>query len=159
MTNLMHRVDAVLHRCDTTCSCVDPGSHVLVENVFFIQFSLVSYITCCCLLCRLLAGTLQVFSRSIYFKQFCLAHLFTHQAFKGGVLGLAYIAAPRQYSVGGICSEGIITLAYSCTRMYSALLLLNPVLGAAACRATVFLINKTKRLRFMLKNCGIDVSS
>ncbi|CAG5128770.1 unnamed protein product, partial [Candidula unifasciata] len=36
--------------------------------------------------------------------KFCLAHLFTHRRFAGGVLGLAYIASPRRYAVGGICS-------------------------------------------------------
>ena len=49
---------------------------------------------------------LQVFSRDVRFKQFCLAHLFTYQAFDGGVLGLAYIGSPRQYSVGGVCTQG-----------------------------------------------------
>ena len=43
--------------------------------------------------------------------------------------------------------------------MYSALLRLNPVLDAAACRATLFLRNQNKRLRFMLKIGGIDVTS
>ncbi|XP_059169237.1 ADAM 17-like protease [Physella acuta] len=38
------------------------------------------------------------------FHNFCLAHLFTHRPFAGGVLGLAYIASPRKYANGGICS-------------------------------------------------------
>ncbi|ELU11170.1 hypothetical protein CAPTEDRAFT_157290 [Capitella teleta] len=47
---------------------------------------------------------LETFSRDSRFKKFCLAHLFTHQAFEGGVLGLAYIGSSRTYSVGGVCS-------------------------------------------------------
>lgn len=47
---------------------------------------------------------IQVFSTNPSFKNFCLAHLFTHTAFDNGVLGLAYIGSPRSYSVGGICS-------------------------------------------------------
>ncbi|XP_064598106.1 ADAM 17-like protease [Liolophura sinensis] len=47
---------------------------------------------------------LEVFSRMPSYRGYCLAHLFTHQAFSGGVLGLAYIASPRTNSVGGICS-------------------------------------------------------
>lgn len=42
-------------------------------------------------------------------SKFCLAHLFTHQTFKSkqsSVLGLAYIASPRSYAIGGICSPG-----------------------------------------------------
>ncbi|XP_060068146.1 ADAM 17-like protease [Ylistrum balloti] len=38
------------------------------------------------------------------FKNFCLGHLFTYQAFEGK-LGLAYIASPHKYNLGGICSE------------------------------------------------------
>lgn len=40
---------------------------------------------------------------------YCLSHLFTHQTFEGKgnyVLGMAYTASSRPYSVGGICSEG-----------------------------------------------------
>jgi len=33
-----------------------------------------------------------------------MAHLFTYAPFPSGVLGLAYIGSPRQFSVGGICS-------------------------------------------------------
>ncbi|KAH9498611.1 hypothetical protein Btru_007784 [Bulinus truncatus] len=47
---------------------------------------------------------LQYFSRNIEFKSYCAAHLFTHESFAGNVLGLAYIAPPRQGAVGGICS-------------------------------------------------------
>ena len=50
--------------------------------------------------------SLQAFSKNSYHNRFCLAHLFTYQAFTGGVLGLAYIGSPRTYSVGGICSPG-----------------------------------------------------
>lgn len=42
-------------------------------------------------------------------SKYCLAHLFTHQTFKSkrsSVLGLAYIASPRSYAIGGICSPG-----------------------------------------------------
>nr|KAI8744900.1 ADAM 17-like protease isoform X2 [Biomphalaria glabrata] len=45
---------------------------------------------------------------------FCLAHLFTHRKFDGGVLGLAYIASPRKFSTGGICSQlGSSKVAYN----------------------------------------------
>ncbi|KAH9495571.1 hypothetical protein Btru_013628, partial [Bulinus truncatus] len=45
---------------------------------------------------------------------FCLAHLFTHRKFEGGVLGLAYIASPRKFSTGGICSLlGSTKIAYN----------------------------------------------
>ncbi|XP_077990294.1 ADAM 17-like protease [Glandiceps talaboti] len=44
------------------------------------------------------------FSKHDY-SSVCLSHLFTHQDFSGGVLGLAYIATPRSYAVGGICSN------------------------------------------------------
>lgn len=48
----------------------------------------------------------QVFSRSLNHRWFCLAHLFTDQKFEGGILGLAYVGSPRRNSVGGICSPG-----------------------------------------------------
>ncbi len=48
----------------------------------------------------------QEFSSYSFYQRYCLAHLFTHTAFSGGVLGLAYIGSPRTYSVGGICSPG-----------------------------------------------------
>lgn len=38
------------------------------------------------------------------FKDMCLGHLFTYQAFRGK-LGLAYIASPHKYNLGGICSR------------------------------------------------------
>uniref|UniRef100_A0A0B7ACT7 Peptidase M12B domain-containing protein n=1 Tax=Arion vulgaris TaxID=1028688 RepID=A0A0B7ACT7_9EUPU len=45
--------------------------------------------------------------------KFCLAHLFTHRRFAGGVLGLAYIASPRKVAVGGICSHPDMEKAYN----------------------------------------------
>lgn len=63
----------------------------------------------------------QTFSRDTHYKSFCLAHLFTHQAFEGGVLGLAYIGSPRTYSIGGICSPGEPTPhAFSSCRQINA---------------------------------------
>ncbi|CAL1543516.1 unnamed protein product [Lymnaea stagnalis] len=47
---------------------------------------------------------LQYFSRNLEYKTYCAAHLFTHQAFSGNILGLAYIAPSREGAVGGICS-------------------------------------------------------
>jgi len=47
---------------------------------------------------------LEMFSRETTNRRYCLAHLFTYTAFDNGVLGLAYIASPRIYSVGGLCS-------------------------------------------------------
>ncbi|PNF41113.1 ADAM 17-like protease [Cryptotermes secundus] len=50
---------------------------------------------------------LEVFSRYNELDNVCLGHLFTHQTFDAAnstVLGLAYIASPRPYSHGGICS-------------------------------------------------------
>ncbi|XP_021351616.1 ADAM 17-like protease isoform X1 [Mizuhopecten yessoensis] len=38
------------------------------------------------------------------FKDVCLGHLFTYQAFRGK-LGLAYIASPHKSNLGGICSR------------------------------------------------------
>ena len=35
---------------------------------------------------------------------YCLAHLFTFQAFENSVLGLAYVSSPLAYSLGGVCS-------------------------------------------------------
>ncbi|XP_014668138.1 PREDICTED: ADAM 17-like protease [Priapulus caudatus] len=57
---------------------------------------------------------LTAFSRGNY-RSYCLAHLFTHQKFAGGVLGLAYVGSPRQHTVGGICtpeyySDGVLWL-------------------------------------------------
>lgn len=48
---------------------------------------------------------LEVFSRTGTHKSFCLSHLFTHRTFENGILGLAYVSSPRQYSYGGICSQ------------------------------------------------------
>ncbi|XP_041374950.1 ADAM 17-like protease [Gigantopelta aegis] len=50
------------------------------------------------------AALLEAFSTETYFNSFCLAHLFTHQAFSGNVLGLAYIASKNTGAAGGICS-------------------------------------------------------
>ncbi|KAK3775688.1 hypothetical protein RRG08_050525 [Elysia crispata] len=47
---------------------------------------------------------LKQFGRDKHFHKFCLAHLFTHRSFDGGVLGLAYIASSRRGTLGGICS-------------------------------------------------------
>ncbi|VEN64087.1 unnamed protein product [Callosobruchus maculatus] len=52
---------------------------------------------------------LEVFSRDPQHRNFCLAHLFTHQTFTASnylVLGLAYIAAARRNTQGGVCSKG-----------------------------------------------------
>lgn len=38
-------------------------------------------------------------------SQYCLAHLFTYQAFENNVLGLAYVSSPKVYSYGGMCSS------------------------------------------------------
>lgn len=66
----------------------------------------VNVVRCCVvrLQCNFYAVLLQTFSRDPAYQRFCLVHLFTHIAFDNGVLGLAYIAGPRSYSVGGICS-------------------------------------------------------
>jgi len=48
---------------------------------------------------------LETFSRANGHRSFCLAHLFTHRTFENGILGLAYVSSPRQYSYGGICSQ------------------------------------------------------
>ncbi|KAM7309241.1 ADAM 17-like protease isoform X4 [Ixodes scapularis] len=42
---------------------------------------------------------LEVFSRSLNHRWFCLAHLFTDQKFEGGILGLAYVGSPRRNSI------------------------------------------------------------
>jgi disintegrin and metalloproteinase domain-containing protein 17 len=47
---------------------------------------------------------LEAFSYNVEWQKACLAHLFTKQDFADGVLGLAYVANPRQSAVGGICS-------------------------------------------------------
>ncbi|XP_064473822.1 ADAM 17-like protease [Ornithodoros turicata] len=56
---------------------------------------------------------LEVFSRSLNHRWFCLAHLFTDQKFEGGILGLAYVGSPRRNSVGGICSPGYVKNGYT----------------------------------------------
>nr|AMO02512.1 ADAM 17-like protein [Tityus serrulatus] len=56
---------------------------------------------------------LEVFSRNVNHRWFCLAHLFTDQRFDGGILGLAYVGSPRHNSVGGICSPGYVKNGYT----------------------------------------------
>ncbi|XP_023216169.1 ADAM 17-like protease isoform X2 [Centruroides sculpturatus] len=56
---------------------------------------------------------LEVFSRNVNHRWFCLAHLFTDQKFDGGILGLAYVGSPRHNSVGGICSPGYVKNGYT----------------------------------------------
>lgn len=49
----------------------------------------------------------QVFSHYNELRNVCLGHLFTHQTFDGDsstVLGLAYMASPSYFIVGGICT-------------------------------------------------------
>ncbi len=72
-------------------------------------------VSSCC--CHGYGLCLQVFSRDPRWRNFCLAHLFTHQPFEGGVLGLAYIGSPRTYSVGGICSPGMCACVRVCVRV------------------------------------------
>jgi hypothetical protein len=47
---------------------------------------------------------LKLFSQENWSK-YCLAHLFTYQSFENSVLGLAYVASPLKYTIGGICSQ------------------------------------------------------
>lgn len=47
---------------------------------------------------------LTVFSRTNW-KDSCLSHLFTYQDFDNGIIGLAYVASPSLYEVGGICTR------------------------------------------------------
>ena len=47
---------------------------------------------------------LQTFSKNDW-RKYCLAHLFTYQDFKEGVIGLAYVGNPKRNAVGGICTE------------------------------------------------------
>lgn len=59
---------------------------------------------------------LEVFSRHDDLPKHCLAHLFTHQTFRGEtstVLGLAYIASPKLYSHGGICTREYFKNGYT----------------------------------------------
>eukprot|EP00112_Aurelia_sp_Birch-Aquarium-sp1_P006413 Seg1709.3 transcript_id=Seg1709.3/GoldUCD/mRNA.D3Y31 product="ADAM 17-like protease" protein_id=Seg1709.3/GoldUCD/D3Y31 len=46
---------------------------------------------------------LRAFSRG-YWRDFCLAHLFTYQDFPNGVIGVAYVGSPKLIGLGGICS-------------------------------------------------------
>lgn len=50
---------------------------------------------------------LDAFSREKDHKWFCLSHLFTHQRFESGVLGLAFVANLRKFVPGGICSQAV----------------------------------------------------
>ncbi|KAL1464303.1 hypothetical protein WDU94_003964 [Cyamophila willieti] len=59
---------------------------------------------------------LEVFSQHNHGTEFCLAHLFTHQSFwsrGSSILGLAYIASPRPYSIGGICTNEYFKNGYT----------------------------------------------
>lgn len=59
---------------------------------------------------------LELFSRNMDNKNFCLAHLFTHKEFlrkDSVVLGLAYIASPRINKLGGICTEEYFKNGYT----------------------------------------------
>ncbi|XP_060873090.1 ADAM 17-like protease isoform X1 [Metopolophium dirhodum] len=59
---------------------------------------------------------LEEFSKSKDVSKYCLAHLFTHQTFRSkrsSVLGLAYIASPRSYAIGGICSPEYFKNGYT----------------------------------------------
>ncbi|GFO25101.1 disintegrin and metalloproteinase domain-containing protein [Plakobranchus ocellatus] len=47
---------------------------------------------------------LQAFSAKSSYREYCAAHLFTHQSFEGNILGLAYISPATSGGVGGICS-------------------------------------------------------
>ncbi len=47
---------------------------------------------------------IQLFSESEGGREFCLAHFFTGQKFKGGVLGFAYVGRDTIGAAGGICS-------------------------------------------------------
>ena len=50
---------------------------------------------------------LEAFSRDRNHKWYCLSHLFTHQRFESGVLGLAFVANLRKFVPGGICSQAV----------------------------------------------------
>lgn len=52
---------------------------------------------------------LKDFSRESEWKKYCLAHLFTYQDFKDGVIGLAYVGNRKRNAVGGICTEDYFT--------------------------------------------------
>ena len=40
-------------------------------------------------------------------SQVCLNHLFTHNAFSNGNVGLAYVGTPEPNSAGGLCCQFI----------------------------------------------------
>ena len=50
---------------------------------------------------------LELFGKNEDWSSYCLAHLFTYQAFENSVLGLAYVASPLTYTLGGICSKSL----------------------------------------------------
>ncbi|XP_015780892.1 PREDICTED: ADAM 17-like protease [Acropora digitifera] len=54
---------------------------------------------------RSIKELLKDFSRDSEWKKYCLAHLFTYQDFKDGVIGLAYVGNRKRNAVGGICTE------------------------------------------------------
>nr|CAH7744866.1 unnamed protein product [Callosobruchus chinensis] len=59
---------------------------------------------------------LEVFSRDPQHRNFCLAHLLTHQTFTASnslVLGLAYIASARRNTQGGVCSKEYFKNGYT----------------------------------------------
>ena len=56
------------------------------------------------------APKIQAFSEEPW-DTVCLAHLFTYQAFNGGVLGLAWVAGEESDAVGGMCQGS----KYTCT--------------------------------------------
>lgn len=48
---------------------------------------------------------LEVFSRQPEHQDYCVSHLFTHQAFDERILGLAYVGSKKLTAIGGICSK------------------------------------------------------
>lgn len=50
---------------------------------------------------------LEAFSRDRAHKWYCLSHLFTHQKFESGVLGLAFVAHTRKLIPGGVCTQPV----------------------------------------------------
>lgn len=51
---------------------------------------------------------LESFSRNKHHKWYCLVHLFTHQRFESGVLGLAFVAHVRKFIPGGVCTSPVM---------------------------------------------------
>jgi disintegrin and metalloproteinase domain-containing protein 17 len=50
---------------------------------------------------------LEAFSKDRTHKWYCLSHLFTHQKFESGVLGLAFVAHTRKLIPGGVCTQPV----------------------------------------------------